>query len=246
MRKLALITGASAGIGTELVRAFARGGYQVVLTARRLDRLETLAQELGGRAIAMDLADPGAPARLHAQVGPVDVLVNNAGFGAVGRFAELPLDRQLAMLQVNVTALTELMRLYLPQMVASGSGRVLNVASTVSFQPVPGLALYGATKAFVLSFSEAVQAELAGTGVTVTCLCPGATETEFAEVAGLAGSKLFRRTMTAEAVARLGYEATLRGERLVVAGAMNAARTLAVRVLPRALVLWAGRKVMLG
>ena len=243
-----LITGASAGIGTELAQLFHARGDSLVLVARRRDRLDELATRLGDRArvIVSDLADPAAPRALFAETGPVDVLVNNAGFGAAGRTAEIDLQRQLDIVQVNVSALTALSRLYLPGMIARGAGRILNVASTAAFQPGPGLNVYCATKAYVLSFSEALHAELAGTGVTVTCLCPGATETEFADVADMRGASVLRNPMTAAEVARQGYAATLAGRRLVITGAQNKARALGVRFAPRALVLAVGRKLLLG
>jgi short-subunit dehydrogenase len=247
-RPVALITGASAGIGTELARCFAAGGHDVILVARRRDRLDALAAELGApaRVLVADLADPAAPERLLAATGPVDVLVNNAGFGAAGRFARLPLERQLGIVQVNVAALTALIGQYLPAMLARGRGRILNVASTVAFQPAPGLAVYGASKAYVLSLSEALHAELAPSGVTVTCLCPGATATEFADVAGFGGSRLFRGAMPAAEVARQGYAATMAGRRLIVTGTMNRMSSFGVRLLPRAAVLWMARKLLLG
>ena len=243
-----LVTGASAGIGAELARLFAARGAEVILVARRAERLAALAAELGPRArvIVADLADPAAPARLFAETGGIDVLVNNAGFGAAGRVAEIACERQLDMIQVNVAALTALTRLYLPAMLARRGGRVLNVASTAAFQPGPGLAVYCATKAYVLSFSEALHAELAGTGVTVTCLCPGATATEFAEVADFNSPGLFRGAMSAAEVARQGYAATLQGKRLIVTGAENKARAFGVRFAPRGLVLSVARRLLLG
>ncbi len=243
-----LITGVSAGIGAELARLFAKRGDDLILVARRADRLEALAAELGPRAcfIVADLTDPAAPEALFAQTGPVDVLVNNAGFGATGRVAEIALQRQVDMVQVNITALTALTRLYLPAMIERKRGRILNVASTAAFQPGPGLTVYCATKAYVLSFSEALHAELTGTGVTVTCLCPGATTTEFAEVANFKNPALFRGAMSAAEVARQGYAATLAGQRLVITGLENKARAVSVRFAPRGMVLWIARKLLLG
>ncbi len=243
-----LITGASAGIGTELARLFAARGDDVILVARRLDRLEALAARLGPRvrAIAADLEDPTAPATLFGQTGPVDVLVNNAGFGAGGRVAGIELARQLGMVAVNIAALTALTRLHLPAMLERRGGRILNVASTAAFQPAPGLAVYSATKAYVLSFSEALHAELQGTGVTVTCLCPGATDTEFAEVAGFKNPRFMRGAMSAAEVARQAFAATNAGQRLIVTGAENKARAFGVRFAPRGLVLAIARKMLLG
>ncbi len=245
-RKVALVTGASAGIGRALALGFAKAGHDVILTARRADRLAALAEEIGpgARVVPADLRDPAAPAALFAQTGPVDILVNNAGLGAAGRFDRASLDQAMTVVQVNVAALTALTRLYLPDMVARRAGRVLNVASIAGFQPGPGLAVYCATKAYVLSLSEALHAELAGTGVTVTCLCPGATRTEFADVAGLDASKLFKLAMSAEAVARQGVEATLAGRRLVVPGIGNRIGTVGVRFIPRGLVLSIASRIM--
>lgn len=246
-RPLALITGASAGIGVELARAFARGGHDLILVARRRDRLESLAAEFPGRArvVPADLSDPATPARLLAETGPVDVVVNNAGFGLGGRFAEQPVERQAEIIQVNIAALTALTRLHLPDMLARRAGRVLNVASTGAFQPGPGMAVYCATKAYVLSLSEALSAELQGSGVTVTCLCPGATSTEFAAVAGMRGSRLFRAAMSAETVARMGYAATMAGQRLVIPGWANRLGTIGVRLTPRGVVLAFARRLLL-
>src|SRR5512137_1041621 len=213
-----LVTGASSGIGLELARCFAADGCRLVLVARKGNVLEALATDLRkahkiqAQVITTDLAHPDAPARLlaHLQAAglKVDVLVNNAGFGAQGRFAELPLQRQLEMLQVNITSLTHLTRLLLPGMIERHRGGILNVASTAAFQPGPGMAVYYATKAYVLSFTEALAEELAGTGVTVTALCPGPTQTNFAEAAGARTSRLFNKTaMSAASVAKTGHRA---------------------------------------
>jgi short-subunit dehydrogenase len=180
----ALITGASAGIGLELARVFAKHGYGLALVARNQKRLEEIAAELKPAAvqvIAMDLSLPDAPQELHRLVPKVDVLVNNAGFGVYGKFAANSLPEELNMMQLNMTALVILTKLYLAGMLAARSGRIMNVASTAAFQPGPLMAIYYATKAFVLSFSEAIANELEGTGVTVTALCPGPTATEFQE-----------------------------------------------------------------
>jgi short-subunit dehydrogenase len=192
-KKTALITGASGGIGLDLARLFAEGGYDVVLVARTESKLKELATELASkhgvsaRAVAADLADPAAPAqlmeRLKAEGVQVDVLVNNAGYGGYGTFAETELDAELKMIQLNISALTALSKAVLPGMLARKSGRILNVASTAAFQPGPLMAVYYATKAYVLSFSEALANETKGTGVTVTCLCPGPTKTGFQQQA---------------------------------------------------------------
>ena len=186
-RSTALITGASSGIGRDLARVFAADGYNLVLVARRAAALQGLADELtrdyriAASVIAADLAEPDATAQIVAQVSAagtvVDVVVNNAGFGLQGTVAELPLERQLEMIQVNVTALTALSRSFLPSMLSRNRGGILNVGSTAAFQPGPLMAVYYATKAYVESFTEALAEEVSGTAVRVSCLCPGPTET---------------------------------------------------------------------
>ena len=243
----ALITGASSGIGRALARVFARDGYALVLVARRLAVLEELAAELSRdhgvtvRVMAIDLAEPDAAMRLFADLQQsgvvVDVLVNNAGFGMQGAFAALPADRQLQMIHLNVTALTALTRLLLPSMLERGKGGVLNVGSTAGFQPGPFMAVYYATKAFVVSFSEAIADEFTGTGVVVSCLAPGATATRFAAEAGATRSRLFSGDMmSAEEVARIGYDAWKGGKPLVIAGLRNRVSQMLVRIMPRAYV----------
>ncbi len=223
----ALVTGASSGIGRELARLHAARGGDLVLVARRAEALEDLKAELeaahGVSVIAFpaDLANPDTPAHIfeamaHAGV-RVDYLINNAGFGARGRFWEIPEARQTAMLQVNVAALTALTRLFLSPMVARGHGRVLNIGSTAGFLPGPMMAVYYASKAYVLSFSEALAEELEGTGVRVTVLCPGPVATEFAHTADMERTRLFRSgTEPVEHVARKGYEAMRKGRRVAV------------------------------
>jgi short-subunit dehydrogenase len=242
-----LITGASSGIGLELAKRFAADGCRLVLVARNRQALHSLADELRqahgveARVLTADLALPETPARLfselHAAGTTVDVLVNNAGFGAHGQFATLPLQPQVEMVQVNVMVLINLAKLFLPGMVKRGRGGVLNVGSTAGFQPGPGMAVYYATKAFVLSFSEAIAEELAGTGVTVTALCPGPTATNFAAVAKFQGEGLLTKgTMSAEAVARAGHRAFRRGRVVVVAGLRNRLLVFVVRLVPRFVV----------
>jgi short-subunit dehydrogenase len=242
-----LITGASSGIGLELARRFAMNGFDLVLVARRKDKLDELAQNLTAshaikvQVVEADLTRAQAPHDIYDKVKAlgtaIDILVNNAGFGARGAFAEIPVERQLDMISVNITALTHLTRLFLPDMLARRSGRILNVASTAAFQPGPLLAVYYATKSFVLSLSEALHEETAGTGVTVTCLCPGPTITEFAQTADMENTKLFKLgAMTAADVAALGYKATLAGKRLVVAGLFNQVLAFSTRLAPRSLL----------
>ena len=230
-KPLAIVTGASAGIGRELAKVLAREGHDLVLVARREAELQTLADELKQRhgtdsiVAAVDLAAPDAADRVVAAVGnrPVDVLVNNAGFGGVGAFVERDRETDQRMLAVNVVALTDLTKVFLPRMVARGRGRVLQVASTAAFVPGPFMAVYYASKAYVLSLSQALAEELSGTGVTVTCLCPGVTESEFHAVAGTQDRPLTRTpmTMSSEAVAEAGYAAMIRGKRVEIPGAVN-------------------------
>lgn len=242
-----LVTGASSGIGLELARCFAAERCRLVLVARNAAALESLATELRQvhntevRVLPADLAQAETPGQLFAELQRaglcVDVLVNNAGFGAHGDFAELPLARQLEMVQVNVTALMQLTGLFLPGMVARHQGGVLNVASTAAFQPGPGMAVYFATKACVLAFGEALAEELRGSGVTVTTLCPGPTRTNFGKVANFrGGDHLTRHAMSAAAVARYGHEAFRRGRVLAIPGLSNRLLTLLVRLLPRLVV----------
>lgn len=242
-----LITGASSGIGLELAKCFAAEGCRLVLVARNTEALQALADELRAthacetRVLPADLGDPESPGRIYdalqqAGVG-VDVLVNNAGFGAHGDFAALPLPRQLAMVQVNVTALMHLTGLFLPGMRTRRRGSVLNVGSVAGFQPGPGMAVYFATKAFVLSFGEALAEELRGSGVTVTTLCPGPTKTNFGKVANFRGGQhLTRHAMSAAAVARAGHTALRRGQVLSIPGLTNRFLTLLVRLIPRGVV----------
>lgn len=247
-RKTALVTGASAGLGKELASLFAKDGHDLVLVARSETKLRTLAGDLArahgitAHVVPADLADGGAPAQIFErtqQLGvAVDVLVNNAGFGTNGAFLDLDLAREKEMIAVNCTALLELTHRFVHPMRARGQGRVLNIASTAGFQPGPFMATYYATKAFVISFSEALAFELQGTGVTVTCHCPGATATEFAATAGNDKSKLFQRSGVAEAkeVALHAYRSLMKGEVLSVHGALNKIGVQGLRVSPRSLI----------
>ena len=247
-RKTALVTGASAGLGKELASLFAKDGHDLVLVARSETKLRTLAGDLArahgitAHVVPADLADGAAPARIFErtqQLGvAVDVLVNNAGFGTNGAFLDLDLAREKEMIAVNCTALLELTHRFVQPMRARGQGRVLNIASTAGFQPGPFMATYYATKAFVISFSEALAFELQGTGVTVTCHCPGATATEFAATAGNDKSKLFQRSGVAEAkeVALHAYRSLMKGEVLSVHGALNKIGVQGLRVSPRSLI----------
>jgi hypothetical protein len=245
-----LITGASAGIGTELARQLAARGHNVTLVARREDRLAELAEKLrlaNGIVADMhpcDLGDDAARAAVvkALQTGEKQVaaVCNNAGYGSFGKFYELDLEREVAMVRLNVLALHELTGTFLPDMVRRGSGAILNVASVAAFQPLPLNATYAATKAFVHSFSEAVHSEISGTGVSVTSLCPGFTKTEFEQAAGAedAAAKLPGFTwMESEDVARQAVEGMLAGKRTIVPGAINKAVSTSGRFIPRTVLL---------
>jgi len=246
----ALITGASEGIGREFAEVFAADGHPLVLTARNAERLETLAESLRRRRkvavkiIPKDLAEPRAPAELFDELRdvPISMLVNNAGFGVYGRFAETDLQQELQMLQVNLLALVALTKVFLKPMLQRRAGKILNVASTASFQPGPWLSLYYASKAAVLSFSCALAIELRSSGVTVTTLCPGGTKSEFQKRAAMEQSRLFNsplfKQMTARSVAEIGYSAMMRGRPVVVAGWKNKLITTVTKRMPD---IWAGR-----
>ncbi len=244
---VALITGASAGLGEQFAHLFARDGHDLVLVARNEARLEALAERLRvhkvkAHVMAEDLSRPGAAARLFERIKSkglaVEFLVNNAGFGSTGPFLDLPVEKEVEMVELNCTALVELCHRFGHEMRARKSGRILNIASTAGFQPGPFMATYFASKAFVLSFSEALAHELQGSGVTVTCHCPGATATEFARRAGNDESRLFQRggVAKADAVAAHAYEAMLQGEVVAVHGFLNWVATQSVRLSPRAVV----------
>ncbi len=251
-RKTALITGASSGIGAELARIHAAAGGDLVLVARRQDRLEALKTEFESRTVHIiikDLADPNAPQQLYDEVKArnirVDYLINNAGFGYRGLFHQQDWSRNAQMIQVNIVALTALTRLFVPDMIARGGGRILNVASLAGFVAGPLHAVYFATKAFVLSFSESIANELQGTGVTVTALCPGPTRTEFVGYADMEGVPGFKRAAPARKVAQAGYDAMLQGKTLVVPGLLNKLTAhLALRLAPRQLATRLSRATM--
>jgi short-subunit dehydrogenase len=242
----ALVTGGSGGIGLELAKVLARNDFDLVLVARNRDTLEAAAGQLEGKfdvkthVFAADLTRTEAPEAifnfLQNENIPIEVLVNNAGFGLGGEFADTKLQRELEMIQVNVAALTHLTKLFLPPMIKRGSGRILNVASTAAFQPGPLMAVYYATKAYVLSFSEALAEELRNSGVTVTALCPGPTQTGFADVAEMGDSRLFNTFGIADAadVAQYGFDAMMHGKRLAIPGVKNKVIAQANRFAPRA------------
>lgn len=239
-----VITGASSGIGRELAKLFAHDQFRVVLVSRRLSELEELAQSLksyrGGEVfvLAKDLTEEESPREIYDWIVEkglsLDILVNNAGFGLKGEFTNISLERQLNMLDLNIRALTELTGLAMPGMLKRNDGGILNVASTAAFQPGPLMAAYYASKAYVLSFTEALHEEVAATNVTVTCLAPGPTRTRFAETAGASDARIFRGGgMDVEQVALAGYRGFRRRRRLVVPGFMNRLGAFSNRLVPR-------------
>lgn len=243
-RPVALVTGASSGIGLELARVAAARGFDLVLVARTESALRRLAEELerdhgaAAQVVPADLSDPGGPASVAEAVAglglEVEVLVNNAGYGLYGDFVDTDLAVERDMVAVNVTAPTDLAKRFAGPMVERGHGRILNVASTAAFQPGPRMAVYYATKAYVLSFSIALAVELDGTGVTVTCLAPGPVRTPFRERARVSASRLFsgERGMEAADVARAGWRGLERGRRLVVPGVWNRVGATVARLVP--------------
>jgi hypothetical protein len=255
----ALITGASGGIGYELAKLFARDHTELILVARNADKLAQVSKELRGnfdcnvKTIPLDLTTSLAPKFLFDQLQSegiaVDILVNNAGFGTFGEFAQMAEQEILGQIELNMTALTHLTRLFLPPMIGRRRGKIMNVASTAAFQPGPLMAVYYATKAYVLSFSEALANELKGSGVTVTCLCPGPTNTDFARRAGNDNSRLFKKIggMSAEIVARDGYRGLMEGKTVVISGLQNWLAAESVRFAPRKMVTaisrWVSEKV---
>ena len=256
-RQTVLITGGSGGIGYELAKCFARDGYHLILVARGRETLLYAAGQLKEAfdvpvtIVAGDLSRPDASQglvdELRAQGLRVDVLINNAGFGVYGAFAEADPTAILEMVQVNLVALTHLTRLLLPDMLQHGSGKVLNVASTAAFQPGPFMAVYYATKAYVLSWSQALANELGGSGVTVTALCPGPTPTGFQRRSGMQSSRLFRGPrLSAEQVARIGYRGLLRNQTVIIPGLWNRFLASLVRWMPRGAVVRVVRSIQEG
>lgn len=241
-RPATLITGASAGLGVEFAKQCAARGDEVILVARRKDRLNKLAAEIGkAHVIAADLSKPKATEKLLAEIGSrglwVRTLINNAGFGLRGRFDGLPLDRQLEMIDLNIRSLTNLAFVVLDNMRAYGGGAILNVASTAAFQPGPNMAVYFATKAYVLSFTEALHEEWNNRGIKVSALCPGPTRTEFGDVAGIKALGSFDRlAMEAEPVVRAGLEGLDRNQAIVIPGMTNKLGAWSTRLAPRSTV----------
>jgi short-subunit dehydrogenase len=242
LKSVALITGASAGLGVEFARLLSKRGHALVVAARRKERLEELAAELGNaRAVAIDLSEADAAAKLMRDIEAtgeqVDLLVNNAGFGLIGRFAEADGKRLRQMIDLNVGTLTDLCRAVAPGMIERKSGAILNVASTAAFQPGPKMAVYFATKAFVLSLTEALHEELKPHRVKVSCLCPGPTRTEFGDVAGFGGNSMFDRVaMNAPEVVEAGLKGLDRNQAVVVTGWINKIGAVSTRFAPRPVV----------
>jgi short-subunit dehydrogenase len=254
--KTALITGASGGIGYELAKLFAKDHYNLVLVARGAPKLRQFADELNrqfgilAKAVPLDLTAGPAPQSLFDQLQregiAVDILVNNAGYGVLGEFAKVSLEEDLGQIQLNITALTHLTRLFVGPMIERHSGKILNVASTAGFQAGPLMAVYYATKAYVISFSEALANELSGSGVTVTCLCPGPTDTNLQERAGMENTRLVKtlRPMDAKTVAGDGYRGMMAGKTLVISGFRNWLVAESVRFSPRKLVTAISRRLL--
>ncbi|ABA21195.1 Short-chain dehydrogenase/reductase SDR [Trichormus variabilis ATCC 29413] len=247
-KQTALITGAASGIGYELVCIFAENGYNLVLVDRTKEKLEEIATKFQDKfgiyvkPIVRDLSKTTSPEEIFQELEQanikVDVLVNNAGFGTYGLFNDTNLADELEMLQVNLVCTTHLTKLFLKNMVQQGEGKILNVSSAAAFQPGPLMAVYFATKAYVLSFSEALANELDGTGVTVTVLCPGTTQSAFHQRTGMADSKLVKgkRMMDAATVADIGYRGLMQGKTIVIPGLINKIMAKSIRFIPRKLV----------
>jgi short-subunit dehydrogenase len=253
--KTALVTGASSGIGSEFARVLAEHGRNVVLVARRAERLEqraaNLTERYGVRAVAIpaDLSQPNAAQRLYAELArreiQIDILINSAGFNVYGPFMQSDPEQEMHMLQVNLLAVVALTKLLARDMVARGWGRILNLGSTGSFAPAPLDSLYAASKAFILSFSEAIAEEFKGTGVSVTVLCPGPTSTEFAAAAGMSDTTIFSgRLMSAKEVVSIGYAALMRGQTTVITGLANKLQVWSMRFAPRAFVVRVAKGLM--
>lgn len=239
-----LITGASSGFGYQFAKLFAKDNYDLVLVARDKEKLQDIAthlqkeNEIFVKVIAKDLSDPKSAAKIYKTLSDdsieIDILVNNAGFATHGNFNELDLKTELEEIQLNVTTVTSLTRLFLPEMLKRKEGKILNVASTAAFFPGPYMAVYYATKAYVLSFSESLAEEVAGSGVTVTALCPGPSRTGFATRANVGNTILFKKgVMDAETVAKIGYEGLMKGKRVVLTNTTSKLGVALTRLMPR-------------
>lgn len=256
MKPLALITGASDGIGLELAHLHAARGGNLIVVARNTAKLEALKQTLekqykvSVQVITQDLSLPNAANLLYntvcSQGHKVEILINNAGFGDFGNFADTSADKEEKMIQLNITTLTQLCKLFINDMKLRGTGRIMNVASTGAFQPAPFMAVYCATKAYVLSFTEAVNNELKGTGISMTALCPGPTSTGFEQAAAMGDSKLFNgpQVASAKSVAKYGYNAMMSRKTVAVHGWLNRLMVFSVRLVPRAMVVNIARMIL--
>jgi len=256
MKKTALITGASNGIGLELAKIHASKGGDLVLVARNKSKLDELKAELEKQfkvsvyVIVKDLSATNSAQEVYEETTKqniqIDYLINNAGFGDFGMFAETDWNKELQMINLNITTLTQFTKLYLRDMEKRRSGKIMNVASTAAFQSGPTMAVYCATKAYVLSFTEAVSNEVSDKGITMTALCPGATETGFQAVGGMDESKLFKdkKLPTAKEVAGYGYKSMIKGKTVAIHGIMNYIMSNSVRFIPRAMVLKVSRKML--
>ena len=250
-RKTALITGASSGIGEQFARRMASAGFNLIIVARRLDRLEALAKELEAahgvdvQPIQSDLSKPGAARLLKAAIRDVeiDTLVNNAGFGHIGPFVGEKYEAMTDEITVNISVLTQLTRIFLPSMIERGSGTIINVASTAAYQPIPNMAVYAATKSYVLSFSEGLWSEVRGTGVNVLAISPGPTETEFFGVAQ--GKSIGKQMATVSDVVDLALKTAARGAHpSMIVGRKNHIQAVVARFVPRKMVLKVAGKMM--
>jgi short-subunit dehydrogenase len=256
MNHTALITGASNGIGLELAKIHASKGGNLVLVARNKSKLDELKTELENQykvsvyTIGKDLSLTNAAQEVYDETKKeniqVDYLINNAGFGDFGMFIETNWNKELQMINLNITSLTQFTKLYLQDMVKRRSGKIMNVASTAAFQSGPTMSVYCATKAYVLSFTEAISNEVFDKGITITALCPGATETGFQTAGGLQESKLFKdkKLPTAKEVAEYGYKSMIKGKTVAIHGIMNYIMSNSVRFIPRALVVKVSRKML--
>ena len=245
MNRVALITGTTSGIGAAFCNLLAKEKYNLILVSRDANALskqaEILRKETAISVFCYDLSDAKAPKKIFEDVTAaglsVDILINNAGFNEAGNFLYTNLSKELEMVQVHIKTLTELTKLFLPGMIERGYGRVLNMGSTGSYMPCPCDAVYAATKSYVLSFSNGLYQELKGSGVSVTCLCPGATQTRFAEKANINNTLLFKiGVMKPEVVAKIGYKSMLRGKRTVTAGLYNKLLVLSAKLLPVSII----------
>lgn len=247
MDKTVLITGASQGLGYEFAKIFAKNKYNLILIARNKEKLQNIKHEIeeaykvGVTIIVKDLSAPNSSEDIYQEINKqgaiIDVLVNNAGFATHGLFIETALQEEVDEIQVNITTVTVLTKLIVTDMIKRKSGRVLNIASTAAFQPGPLMAVYYATKAYVLSFSEALSEEFKGTGVTVTALCPEPTNTGFAQHANLLNSKLFKNSANASSVVETGYRALMKGQRVAIPGITNKIGSNLVKFIPHSILL---------